>query len=445
MIYPRASAKMRVGRRNFARGVGGSLLALPFFASLARRARGADAPQRIVFVYLPQNDVADGMLPASGGPFSLAGTYLEPLEPFANRVLVAYGLRGAHGHHGGHSECLTGWPNQTPESWKPASGPSIDQLIAARVADQTPLASLQLTLQNKDIAGRDDGTISWTASGLAVPPIPDPYVAFAKVFGDGGVDPTNTEEQDRLRAMKLRVVDQLQADHARLRARLGAEDRRLLDQHLALLDEQEQHLLDDIPLNCSTGGDPPPDTSPEDWDAGHWPDKSPQQISVLTGALRCDATRVASLMLGFSGETNPHPWSGNTKDFHDVAHGSNTTEGARLFQVRTWEYGEVARLAQGLADIAEGDGTLLDHTTIVCVPELGLIAEGDEQHSREGELGVGCVILGNAGGYLATGRSVHLGGASYHRLLLTLVHAMGFEDVDTVGAQGTSVLSELRA
>lgn len=442
----KSRSKMRIGRRNFVRGAGGSVLALPLLASLDRRvAAAAEPPQRIVFVYLPQNDTFDGMVPASGGAFSLAGTYLEALEPFASRVLLAYGLQGAHGHYGGHSECLTGWPDQTGESWKPSAGPSIDQLIAARVGDQTPLASLQLTVKARDVSARDDGTISWTESGLAIPHIHDPYQAFTKVFGDGGVDPADEAEQARLRAMKLGLVDALQADHARIRTKLDAADRQLLDQHLALLEEQEQHIIDDHPLDCATGGDPPPNDMPEDYDQGYWPDKLPQQIGVLVGALRCDATRVASLMLGFSGETNMHEWTGNDVDFHDVSHGSNTTYGANLFTVRAWEYGQIASLVQQLADISEGEGTLLDHTTIVCVPELGLITADDEQHSREGEMGVGCVIIGDAGGYFGTGRSIHLGGASYHRLLLTLVHAMGFEDVGSVGAQGTSVLDQLRA
>jgi hypothetical protein len=57
---------------------------------------------------------------------------------------------------------------------------------------------------------------------------------------------------------------------------------------------------------------------------------------------------------------------------------------------------------------------------------------------------VGGVIIGDAGGFFKPGRVVDLGGTSYHNLLLTLVHAMGYTDVTKVGASGTTVLTALR-
>src|SRR5882672_2432145 len=168
-------------RRALLRGAGGAILTLPFLPSLERRARAATATKRIVFIYYPQNET-EGMLP-KGADFSLTGTYLEPLQPYANKVTVFYGAKGAHGHQGGHSECLTGWPSPTFDSWAPTKGPSIDQLIADRMGNVTPMPSLQLTLQSKQRASSNDGTISWTSAGLAIPPLHDPYLAFMKVFG----------------------------------------------------------------------------------------------------------------------------------------------------------------------------------------------------------------------------------------------------------------------
>jgi hypothetical protein len=57
--------------------------------------------------------------------------------------------------------------------------------------------------------------------------------------------------------------------------------------------------------------------------------------------------------------------------------------------------------------------------------------------------GVG-VIIGSAGGFFKPGRVVELGGTSYHNVLMTLVHAMGYTDVAHVGAKGTTVLDALR-
>jgi Protein of unknown function (DUF1552) len=433
-----------LGRRALLRGASGAILTLPFLSSLERRAQAATAIKRIVFIYFPQNET-EGMLPKAGSTFSLVGTYLESLEPYAKKVTVFYGAKGAHGHQGGHSECLTGWPSPTFDSWAPTKGPSIDQLMATRIGNATPLPSLQLTLQSKQRASSNDGTISWTSAGLPIPPMHDPYLAFTKVFG-GATSGTSDAAAARQRALKTSLLDHLMADHARVNARLDAADRRLLDAHLELLRQQELKLQNSVPFSC-TAPTAPPNTKPPDYSEGYWPDKAPQHIGVLVGALRCDAARVASMMFGFSGDSNHHAWLGNDEDFHTVAHESNKGEFAHHFSVRKWEVSQVASLASSLAAIpdASGMGTLLDNTTIVCLPELGLVTAADEAHSREGPKGVGGVIIGDCGGFFKTGQAVDLGGTSYHNLLLTLVHAMGYTDVTSVGAKGTTVLTQLLA
>jgi len=250
----------------------------------------------------------------------------------------------------------------------------------------------------------------------------------------------------RQRALKTSVLDALIADHARLATKLDAPDRLLLDSHLTLLRQQEQKLMAATSFSCSMPGMAPPNTKPPDYSEGNWPDKSPQQIGVLASTLRCDATRIATFMFAFSQESNHHVWLGNDEDFHTVAHGSNHGEYDHHFSVRKWEAGQVALLAQSLEAVPDpsGTGTLLDNTTIVVMPELGLITTADEQHSREGHKGVGGLIIGSCGGFFKPGRVVDLGGTSYHNVLLTLVHAMGFNDVTQVGAKGTTELSALR-
>jgi hypothetical protein len=430
----------------FLRGAAGAVLAVPMLGRFERRrAIGAAPTKRIVFVYIPQNET-EGMLPKAGA-FSLAGTYLDALTPWQSKVTVIYGAKGASGHQGGHSEHLTGFPSPSFESWAPTQGPSIDQLIATRMGNATTMPSLHLTLQSKDRASGNDGTISWTAAKLPVPPMSDPYQAFLKVFGNPtGANPTDAAVT-RQRALKKSVLDALMSDYGRVNARLDASDRLLLDEHLTLLRQQEQKLAGMTSFSCSMPGAAPPDRKPPSYDSGNWPQKSPEQIAILTSALRCDATRVATFMLGFSQETNHHAWLGRDVDFHTVAHDSNKPNYYdNHFSIRRWQYGQVAALAKSLSEAPDpsGTGTVLDNTTIVCLPELGLIATGDEAHSRSAPKGVGGVILGDCGGFFKTGRAVDLGGTSYHNLLLTLVHAMGYTDVTKVGEKGTTVLTALR-
>src|SRR5262245_29089314 len=91
--------------RFFLRGAGGLALAAPFVPSLSRRgARGAGTPppRRSVIFHTPCGclttswfpKVEDGKLDAA----ALAGTTLEPLTPFAAKLLVPRGLRAMNSY-----------------------------------------------------------------------------------------------------------------------------------------------------------------------------------------------------------------------------------------------------------------------------------------------------------------------------------------------------------
>ena len=114
---------------------------------------------------------------------------------------------------------------------------------------------------------------------------------------------------------------------------------------------------------------------------------------------------------------------------HDLSHEPNTNVDAqlKLTKINAWYAGEVAHLAQRLADTPEpgGDGSLLDHTTILWTNELG---EGNS-HSLED---IPLVLVGNGLGW-ATGRAVQLPGVPHNRLLLSLAHAMGQSDLKRFG------------
>jgi hypothetical protein len=435
----------RTNRRRFLRGAGGAMLALPLFASLTGRGNAAPPapPKRIVFFYLPQNETADFMPSGSGTSFSLSGTYLEALQPFKEKLVVYHNLRGTSGHNEGHSECLTGFPNVYPE-WKPTQGPSIDQLIAGRLAGQTPLPSLEMSVAATRYSSTDGGTISWTASGLSVPPVNDPRAAFERVFGPVGPEPDDPDDpaEVRRRTLSLSLLDALIDDCRSLQRELSAEERRLLDAHLSLFRDQERRIKTAVPLSCDDPGNPPPVTHLEEWDPGHWPTKVREFMDITVSAFRCDATRVATLLFGMSGDSTALPWAGFDEDFHTIAHRDTSAWREGHFQVRTWQMEQIAYFLGQLDSTPDGDGTLLDNTVVCCLPELGYLASGagDNSHHRDNVAGV---LIGGCGGYLKTGQLVDLGQQRYANLLLTLVHAMGYEDTSSVGVAGNKVLTRL--
>ena len=138
-------------------------------------------------------------------------------------------------------------------------------------------------------------------------------------------------------------------------------------------------------------------------------------------------------------------------DFHTVSHESVDGTGdnwQKHFNVRKWQAEQMARLAQGLADIPEGDGTAFDNTCIVWMSELGyetpLTDPTRNAHMRGGVNGqTATALIGNCSGFFDSGKVVDAGARNYCDLLLTLVHAMGYTDVQSVGSSSSGPLSAI--
>lgn len=445
----------RRSRRSFLRNTAGAALALPFLPSLTR-AQPSAAPQRIVFVYAQHQESQNFLPTGSGSSFSLAGTYLEALTPYRDRMTVVHGMQGTSGHSAGHSELLTGFPwgydnGDGTDHWAPKGGPSLDQYLASRFGGDTPLRTLGLTISDQGL-GREDHETSWrrlptaaeaglsvlpSAAGdvVAVPHVRSPSQAYTTLFGSGAPAP----EIDRSVLLRRSLLDALVGDFGRVQARLDAADRQVLDAHLSLLRDYETRLGSAAPFSCDAGYGAPPSSVSRQASA-------PLHMDAIVSAFRCDATRVATFTFAPSQDEHTYPWLG-VDNFHQIAHNNGDYSSdcvADHAKVRAWQIDQLKYLLDSLAAVPEGDGTLLDHTTVVWLCELGLWRfSGDgADHLRTS---TPAMILGNAGGGLRMGQLVNAAGAHYHRLLLTLLHGFGFEDVARWGTSGTSPLADLQA
>jgi len=93
---------------------------------------------------------------------------------------------------------------------------------------------------------------------------------------------------------------------------------------------------------------------------------------------------------------------------------------------------------------------------IACLPELGWFPDsgiltytdsyGKQQMTDNNHLRfqVPSLIIGSSGGFFTTGRFVDMQQDHYHKLLLTLAHAMDFTDLASFGESGTAELTQLR-
>jgi hypothetical protein len=430
-----------LSRRELLRRLGVGSAVLPFLGNLPSLALAniAGPKKRLVIVFSPDGVVKKNFWPSIPGPFLTPGPVrvpaelppcLAPLEPFRDRLLT---LKGVHNkvkgdgdeHMRGMGCLLTGIEllpgniqggGDTPAGW--SSGISIDQEIRnhlqSRPETATRFGSLEFGVL---VPNRADTWSRMVYAGVNKPvaPIDDPYQMFEKLYG---------QMKDR-ESMKS-VLDELHEDLAKVAASLPPEDRRILEEHAALVRNFEKELS----CHQATVSHAAPVLEQGIVEQNdHMPKISRMQIELVVSSLAADFTRVASLQYTNS-VGQPHmKWLGIDEGQHKLSHEPNTNEAAqeKLTKINAWYAGEVAHLAKRLAETPEpgGHGSLLDHTTILWTNELG---EGiSHSHSD-----IPWVLVGNGLGF-TMGRAAEYPGVPHNRLLIALAHAMGHTELARFG------------
>jgi hypothetical protein len=137
-----------------------------------------------------------------------------------------------------------------------------------------------------------------------------------------------------------------------------------------------------------------------------------------------DMTRIATLQFMRSvGQARMH-WLGIGEGHHGLSHEPDKNKEAvdKLIRINEWFAGELAYLAKKLAGTPEpgADGSMLDHTLIVWVNELG---EGNRHILTD----IPFVLIGGKAHGFRMGRSLKLQEVAHNRLWLAVAQAMGHE------------------
>jgi hypothetical protein len=220
------------------------------------------------------------------------------------------------------------------------------------------------------------------------------------------------------------VLDFVKGDLARVRQRVGSEDRSRIDGHVAAIAELETRLARPVtpPASCNRDvsfGQLEPLAG-----AATYAQRSKGHLDVLVRALACDATRVASLQwYGCGGEGLPTSMSflGIGVEEHELSH----SPGPQLMRVKAWYMQQLAYLVGELKKIPDaGGGTLFDSTMILVCSEHGNGATHDNRN-------IPFLLMGGAG-VIPTGRYLKYGGQPHNRLLTSITQAFGVP-VDAFG------------
>ena len=445
--------RMQLNRRAFLRGAGGVAIALPFLEIMGGCSKGSSSgagagvaatrkavtgvngfPKRFIVFFSANGTIPTRWVPTGGETDFVMSDILRPLEEAGHRndLLILDGVDDEVSNHGpgdGHMKgmgcLLTGTELLEGDAFTGGNGElagwgggiSIDQELANNIADDTRFKSLEFGVRTGGATVWS--RMSYSAPDQPLPPTDSPYTMFDRVFGDLGADPFGVE---KLRAQRHTVLDTVMEDYARLNARLGAADRARLEEHLETIRGVESRLDNggEIGGECQV---PNVGTPIDPSQAVNYPVVGDLQMDLLTMAMACDLTRVATLQWSrsVSGQTFGHLDPAIPEGHHDLSHegDSNTYAFESLVRINTWYSTKLAELITRLKAVPEGPGTMFDNTVILVCNELG---KGNS-HTRMNQP---FLLAGSAGGYFRTGRFLTYAGTTPHnKLLVSLCQAFG--------------------
>jgi len=404
-----------IPRRTMLRGLGATLALplldgmVPALAALSAQARTAAKPvHRFGVMYVVNGMIMESWTPAAeGAGYELTPT-LASLAPYRDRVSVLSHLacvpmagRPGGAHAKASTRFLTDVSPPTSETWLDA-GMSVDQMLANEAGKHTQLASLELAIESGETAGACDvgfacaytNTISWRSAGTPLPTEHNPRVVFERLFGDSG---STTPQARRARIAQDRsILDSVVAEASRLSGSLGPGDRLKLVEYLDGIRDVERRIARaeeqgarELPVVDHPAG------VPDSFD-----DHVALMCDLQVLAWQADLTRVTTFMLGreFSGVTFPQ--IGVPDAHHPITHHQQEPEKiVKVAKINAYQVTKFAYLLERLRATPDGDGTLLDHSTLLYGTGMGDCNAHDPRN-------IPLLIAGGGAGSLKGGRHI---------------------------------------
>ncbi len=423
-------------RRTVLRGLGATL-ALPLLDAMAPASSSASAraarksAHRFQAFYVPNGMAMPYWTPASEGTGFELPSILEPLAPYRDQVIVLSGLRSSWNyiHAGASGSFLTGMTRGGRNEVEIIGDVSMDQLLARHFARETQVASLEVAMDRPNNAGACTGnlscvythTISWRSPTQPLPMEWNPRAVFETIFGDSG----STERSAR--AARLRqhksLLDAVTGKLAGLKRELGPTDQLKLDEYTESVRDVERRIQRaeeqselELPEIRQPQGAPP-----------RFEDHLELMLDLQLLAFQSDMTRVITFMIGKEQSPRAYPQIGVPEAHHPLSHHNNLPElVAHMSKINRYHVALFASYVEKLRATPDGDGTLLDHTTI-------LYGSGLSNSTRHSGDNVPLLLVGGGAGRLPSGRHIRYGNEpSQANLLVTLMDKLDVP-VDRIG------------
>jgi Protein of unknown function (DUF1552) len=401
-----------IPRRTVLRGLGATV-ALPLLDGMVPALTAlAQTPARPInrfgVMYVVNGMIMENWTPAAeGATYELTPT-LAALAPYRDQVSVLSGLacvptpgRPGGAHAKASTRFLTDVSPPTSETWLDA-GVSVDQLIARDAGQHTQLASLELAIESGETAGACDvgfacaytNTISWRSANTPLPTENNPRVVFERMFGDSvSTDPK--ARRARI-AQDKSVLDSVIQEAATLKGSLGQNDRVKIVEYLDAIRDVERRIqraeeqsARELPIVEHPAGVP-----------ATFDDHVQLMCDLQVLAYQADLTRVVTFMLGreFSGVT--YPQIGVPDAHHPITHHQQEPEKiVKVAKINAYQVTKFAYLLERMRATPDGDGSLLDHATLIYGTGMGDCNAHDPRN-------IPVLLAGGGAGHLKGGRHI---------------------------------------
>jgi hypothetical protein len=437
-------------RRDFLRGIGGAVLALPWMESNCTAASVKSVAQRMAHFYVPIGVVRRGFFPgeadhiipkgnlgnvmASLGkqnpnfsvkPLDQLTPTMRPLERFKTRINLITGMdRTFQQGTDVHAQCASCYLSSAkPYTIKGTAWPldrTLDHLVADHVGSKTPFPSLEFSCNshndNKESIYFDN--ISWYGTGHLAPSIRDPRKMYHRLF--------STKEIDRYRD----ITDLVLEDANSLKRDLGYTDRQKFAEYFDSIRaiETQMDRLETMKTELTkVAFDEPPEA--------YLPRGQYIRLmgELMVVALQTGLTNVTTFMVGPERWDTPYKFEGlfdKPRSHHQMSH-NQTKMMDDLLKVDHFHMEQYVYLLEKMDQIEESDGTsLLDNTLFTYGSGLG-----DGSTHQYNDLPI---IVGGGGKLVKSGQHINMPeGTPLANLWLTQARMMGLKMERFADSTGT--------
>ncbi len=422
-----------LSRRTVLRGMGAAI-ALPFLDAMVPSALATQAARpasRFLAFYVPNGMAMQYWSPETEGRDFELTPILEPLAPFKDQMLVLSGIKANWNyiHAGASGSFLTGTARGGRNEIEIVADVSIDQMMARHFANDTQVASLEMSMDVPANAGACTGnlscvythTLSWRSPTQPLPMEWNPRAVFERLFGDtGSTDPAVREA--RLRQHRS-ILDSVNAKLSSLRNELGPGDRNKVDEYTEAVRDVERRIQkaeEQTDLELPTLEQP--QGAPTEFE-----DHLDLMLDLQLLAFQSDLTRVISFMLGKEQSARPYPQIDVPEAHHPLSH-HNDVPGviAHMSKINRYHTELFSKYLARLSATPDGDGSLLDHMIV-------LYGSGISNSTRHSGDNLPLLLMGGGSGKLQGGRHVkYENEPTIANMLVSVMDKMGVP-VDRVG------------